>query len=431
MQIETQSSPPPSMPKRKATPPRKPRFPRAARFMQATAAVLIVGALIVSFLFVFSMRHSATRPKETTTGSQFHGIVAVLSTTSNYIFGLDPQKGAIIWEFNTHSSTQVYYPPQGSFVTQNRTVYAYMGTQGRLYALQATNGHLLWKTSLGIALGESSQESGTMVVDHGILFVIATDLHKGDIVFAVRASDGQILWHYQIGVTETLTAANGIVYLASENDPYHPQLLALSGTNGKEIWRYTTYPLHMDVINNVIYIYSAHVQTPSDNGGDKQAKMLLALNAQHGTLIWSQQVVDNQFSPMAIGNGLITLGLTPNLNSYQICAFSMIDGHQTWCNAHIPPQTGNISASSTMDGMFYASFPTNPGAPALALAFNMQNGKIVWSKNFDAGLGNIGLVTLNGVVYTAGAGVNALNSSDGHTIWHASMGDVVAIAAGS
>lgn len=67
----------------------------------------------------------------------------------------------------------------------------------------------------------------------------------------------------------------------------------------------------------------------------------------------------------------------------------------------------------------------------MALAFEMHNGKIVWSKNFDAGFGNAGLLTMNGVVYTAGAGIHALNGGDGHTIWQANVGDVVAIAAGS
>lgn len=431
MQIETPSTPPKTVLKREAA-PRKTRFPRAARFMQATAAVLLVSVLIAGFIFAFAMRRGV--PGQGKTGGQGtpQPVVSVLSQ-NGFVYGLNPSQGTINWEFNMHSSTiGIGSFDVGSLIVQNQVVYAYNQSQGQLYALKSNNGHLLWKTKLG------APYSGTgagIVLDRGILFINSTDQSLHNVLYAVRIKDGKILWHDTTGISEGLAASNGIVYVGMENDPFHPLLLALRGTDGKELWSYTAYPVSIAVVNSVVYVYSAHVQTPTDNGGNKQYKPLLALNARNGTLIWSKQTINDGISSLEIGNGLIVLALIPKPNTYRLCAYRSMDGVQQWCTKSVPPLAANVTASSVMTGMIVVTYPSHMQNPFTEVeALDLQNGNVLWSKHLS-GISNGLMATIQGIAYIAfdidNSNLYALNSSNGHTLWHTHVGDVVAIAAGS
>jgi len=124
------------------------------------------------------------------------------------------------------------------FSVQNGVVYAGAAKGedttggGDIYALQGSNGLLLWHDKL------NGSPSGALLANNTIYLSTATGLSNGT-VYALRARDGSPLWDYHSidgpvfnapmldGNTIYIGASNGIVY-------------ALRADNGGIVWHYLT-----------------------------------------------------------------------------------------------------------------------------------------------------------------------------------------------
>lgn len=391
-----------------------------AHFLEAAAAVLVVGVLVIGFVLAFASRHPS--PVGNTTGnSSSQRIITAISNGT--IYALQPDSGSTLWTFATHESHGVEVLAQDS-----RAVYAYVQEQGQVYALQASNGHLLWKTHLDITPGRTDEGTGNIVLDRGILFINATDLNQGDFIYAVRVSDGALLWHYHATFSSGLAAANGIVYTGStDTTGSNPVVVALRETDGKLLWSYSANPVSIAVANNIVYVHSAHIQTVNDHGGNKEDMPLLALNAQKGTVLWSQPTIDDAPGPLAIENDLVILATAYHLNTYHFCAYQSTTGNQLWCTQNTPtPISGNPAQFSVMAGILYV---THANSSSIQFdAFSADTGQLLWTKNLITGNTNF-LATMNGILYTgSGSNLAALSGADGHTLWQTHISNIVAIA---
>jgi outer membrane protein assembly factor BamB len=406
------------------------RVRRFSALIQTLAAVLIVGLLIGGYVVLATTHHFSP-------GSQNPSLPMVAVTTQNGVYALNPANGNVFWDYvspDTSSLTSVVTLQNGM---------AYFATQdGQIYALQQSDGSLLWHTDLHIAQ-PGGNSNLNIVYDAGVVFAGLADGNNGSVVYALQAGNGRVLWKSQKN-SQLLAASNGIVYIASRTDvQVNSKLEALRGQNGQLIWSYDTPPLSAIVENNVLFVFSVQKFVPSDFGGNKQYKSLTAFNAQNGKLLWWRQIIDNNVDPMLLEHNLILLGSLYNVNAYHICAYRVSDGSQVWCvpSKNIPfpgnaspskqntktyatPFNQNITSYAADNSMLYVSYPAQissngNNASVEVEAFNINNGKLIWSKRF-ANTGNPGLMTvLNGTAFTTiDNTIYALSANNGSELWN-------------
>lgn len=173
-------------------------------------------------------------------------------------------------------------------------------TRGNVYAINATNGNILWNYTTGATVGSSPA-----VVD-GIVYVSSND----GSVYALNANNGTKLWNYTINsaVNNTIVSTsspavvNGVVYVGSTNESVY----ALNAANGKKIWSYTadapeTQPIEVPlfvsspaVVGDVVYI----------GLGDN----IYALNATSGVELWNYVTGGLIESSPSVVNGVLYVG---------------------------------------------------------------------------------------------------------------------------
>jgi outer membrane protein assembly factor BamB len=175
----------------------------------------------------------------------------------------------------------------------------YGGSGHKMYALRASNGHVLWSyTGPG---GEHSAQSPVAVTRgaDGVVY-----FGSGPSVYALRASNGRKLWSYRTGAAlSTLPAvARGIVYLGLGGRVY-----ALRASNGHRLWSSSPGGGGLSspaVANGVVYVGS----------GDGR---VYALRASNGEKLWSSRAGVGG-SPV-VANGMVYAG-TGKLDAFALPA---------------------------------------------------------------------------------------------------------------
>ena len=153
------------------------------------------------------------------------------------------------------------------------TVYAYgaggagvSSTSDELFALRASDGAVLWKATT------PASGSPAPAVGDGAVYVADNTGY----VNAVRASDGTLLWRVKIGpqgsgTRSSLATAPGVVYAGSA-DGY---VVALNDATGATLWRNQVNPSSAPTVaGGVVYV-------------NTQDGALVALKATNGTQLWS------------------------------------------------------------------------------------------------------------------------------------------------
>ncbi|MGZ6315276.1 MAG: outer membrane protein assembly factor BamB family protein [Candidatus Limnocylindrales bacterium] len=160
----------------------------------------------------------------------FGSTVYVSAGTS--IYALSASSGRILWK------TSVAVPDYDSEITGPVAVSGYgeyvvaAGMNGHVYALNATTGALHWDVVAGggIHRGGPAIYSGVVYVPEG-----ATGAEGGgDFISALQVSDGRLLWKGYIGddVHVTPAAGNGMVVIGTIDDG----LLAFNSLTGALLW---------------------------------------------------------------------------------------------------------------------------------------------------------------------------------------------------
>jgi outer membrane protein assembly factor BamB len=132
----------------------------------------------------------------TNTPAIANGVVYV--TGGNSVFALNEKTGQRIWRKNLGQQTNISAPS-----VADGTVY--VGGSG-LYALSASDGHILWKKfTVGVNVS-------TPAITSNKVYVNSEDPDFG--LHAFNATTGALVWLQQhLGETEaTVTVANGVVY---------------------------------------------------------------------------------------------------------------------------------------------------------------------------------------------------------------------------
>jgi len=287
----------------------------------------------------------------------------------------------------------------------------YFGSSdGNFYALNATNGTLVWKyTAKDFSYSDP--------------IVVGETVYAGSIdgnMYAFDAIDGSVKWKFftdAVGIESSPAVSDGVIYFGSNNGYFY----ALNATTGKLKWKMKTSENVSSspvIANNAVYFASA-------NG------IMYAVNTKTGSLIWTYQTggMIVQSSP-ALSNGVIFIG---SRNGY-LYALNANDGKLKWKYS-----TNGISMEQARpvvdNGMLYVGgwYDVNDfGVAGSLLALDEATGKLKWEILKGIGIGGRLLVS-NGLLYASADDgyFHAFNALTGVELWSKNIHPNGAGAAGA
>jgi outer membrane protein assembly factor BamB len=279
---------------------------------------------------------------------------------------------------------------------------AYVGSiDGSVYALNATNGSILWSQSYG-----SDSASSPAVINN----VVYMSLDNGTL-YALNATNGAQIWSVFLGVgLAGPTVVNNVIYVSSQNNVY-----ALNASTGAQIWHYPVGGFPTTYYNKIVYVSS------QDGGGDT---ILYALYALNWKMLWNYSLGGDWYSnttTAVVANGVVYIGFGSlpgnggcsgdDGGSGDVYALNAISGALLWKTS-----VGFCDASTAVaNNMVYVG-----GADGSVNAINAITGQVVWTFNADGNFGNpiySAPTVANGVVYISNGGLLALNATNGATLW--------------
>ena len=251
---------------------------------KATVCFALVVLLLVS-VFSKSIFYGAA---DSSDASEFTGAQSIEDWWSMFHHDLThtgnsqstaPKTNQTLWRFNTGG-------PVDSPVVSDGVVYV-GSLDNNVYALNASNGAVVWKYTTG------ANVLSPAAVANGVVYVGSEDYN----VYALNATTGAYIWSYKTGyfVDSAIAFSNGVVYVASEDN----NVYALNASNGARVWSYAT--------GGQIMLSSPAVADGAVYIGSEDHKVY-ALNATTGAFLWSYTTGDWVVSSPAVANGIVYVG---------------------------------------------------------------------------------------------------------------------------
>jgi outer membrane protein assembly factor BamB len=272
------------------------------------------------------------------------GVVYVATThfggqfaDAGVVHALRASDGSTLWsyrvEHNTRGGASVYIANGVAFV----------GAPGyqAIFVLRASDGSLLWKYQMNLDVNGYPQSA---VVDNGVVYItspISYNRFTGNYdptkdvqntnstVYALRASDGSLLWQYEIDKDSSflnLEIIDGVLYATSGSQKKSNGIIyALQGGKGSLLWK---YQVHIDY-----RYYSGQIETIITEGviyiaSQGNPAILYALQAGNGSLLWQYNLENGFVSIIVPANGIVYVGTSSDSSS--IDALRVSDGSLLW-----------------------------------------------------------------------------------------------------
>ncbi len=182
----------------------------------------------------------------------------------------------------------------------DRTIPFKQGGPSSLYALRASDGTVLWHYQ---APGDKNNRVGLLAVAGGLVYINRTAGPSKNIFSALRASDGSLLWSYPTGAfASDVLVTNGVAYLTSNDGTVD----ALRASDGSLLWRYTTAgpvdspPL---VVDGIVYV-KANIER--DLG--YLTGYVDALRASDGARLWRYTIPEQVFNTPLVDGDTVYIG---------------------------------------------------------------------------------------------------------------------------
>ena len=240
------------------------------------------------------------------------------------------------------------------------TIYA-ADDEGRVYAVDTSNGKVRWKQDLDRQLSGGVGVGGNLV--------LGGDLRGA--LYALDASSGNLLWRKKVkGEILSAPSANDNLVVVQTLDS---RLLALNPANGETLWQYNT-----DVPTLTLRGVSSPILTSSVVIAGFANGKIVALEPGNGALLWEKRValpkgrteleriVDVDGSPLLVGDVVYA-------TSYQgrAAAMSRGTGRELWfqdISSYQPPAHG-------LDQVFIS---TDKDA---VTALRANSGQVLWTND--------------------------------------------------
>jgi outer membrane protein assembly factor BamB len=285
------------------------------------------------------------------------------------LYALDASTGSLLWSF-----------PTGGFIWSSPAVakgIVYVGSaDGKVYALKASSGAMVW------SFATSGLVIASPVVTNGTVYVGSDD----GTVYALAAGNGALRWSFATGgpVRSSPAVSSSFLFFGSDDGNTY----GLQRSNGALLWSWPTGP-----IRSAPAVSGTSVYVTSENG------RVYALTTT-GYLRWSFNTsYDIEASP-AVANGVVYVA---NFSG-DVFALSARTGTQNW-------------SVSTGASLTYSSPAVANGVVYLAAGplwgFDASTGDAVWSF-FDGEFGFASPVITDGVVYEGfyGASTGVIRAFD-------------------
>ena len=420
-----------------------PRWHDVLHLLESLAAVILVIGVLGGFIALFAARHLGTPGLTSTSHPIAPGTQLIITgDATGDITALQAGSGAILWQYQTSGGNVV-----GTVVTHNGMVFA--NTEFSVFALQETTGHLLWKVTTGDQ-GYPADLNPLFVTGNTVAYTAAFEgtSHLQSLV-VLHASNGALLWKAKVQPN----AFDGSLYyiVGSGNGVLFTQcgslvgcLSAVNATDGKTLWTDDWGTEVIPISNVEVSGTTAYVVTEQETSPNVRQNVVKALDLQHGTLIW-QHTAD---LTSVGGVSYLTLDGQTLLvdNPHSVCLLRLSDGAQQWCQQILVLFSPAILLDSTVFAPVDINLPAsdaNLDATTIA-ALSESHGKLLWTRTITtpvvaatgpgltAGITRNTFVVQNHVLFvTMSAGVYALDTSNGHTIWHSlASHNVIAITTG-
>lgn len=400
----------------------------------AGLAALIVVLVIAAFASIILSRNgSPLGGRLTGTGpSMSHAAPSVYMMVGHTLYAITTANGTLRLQIRADST----YSPDP--VVAKSIVYTSEIPNGFVMARRASDGAVLWRKLV-------IQAEGKRLALAGDTLYMTTDMLGGEVLFpgyahgvyALRASDGTIRWHYDTTdpVLSPPLVVDGVVYAGAGTS-----LVALRASDGTLLWQrplavggHPYLPLWLTSSAGTLYTYgreqnTAQPYTPTFSGD----ATVFAVQAGDGAVRWSRTLdgtePDQEPSMPVIADGIV---------------YVRSNGLGSQALARGVPSFGfGLHALRASDGSPLWTYPTAFTQPAAAngvvytgdtsgnvIALHASDGALIW-KQLVAGptrefwrmssltIANDTLYVASGVTSPAGdVAVKALRASDGQQRW--------------
>jgi len=249
---------------------------------------------------------------------------------SHGMAALKIETGEVLWS-NTYDENA-----EGATISNN-VIYS-QTSSGSLYAVNATNGSLIWSYSVG-----GSVISSIPTVYNNVIYFGANE------VYAITA-DGTLKWNTSFNSSffrSSPAVVNGIAYIGNDSGIFY----ALNADDGSEIWAYNVGMTGEEspfVYDGKVYI-----------GGSK----LYCFDALTGSVIWDKNI-STGWSQAVIENGILYVPGSSSLN-----ALNPLTGEIIW----------TVSEGYTTNDLTYSNGYLYYGRGGFILARHADDGDFYWN----------------------------------------------------
>jgi polyvinyl alcohol dehydrogenase (cytochrome) len=334
------------------------------------------------------------------------------------ISAIDPETGIVLW--TQFGDNTVAIGTSASPTYDDGMVYENNGNGGMLYALDATDGHIVWQTHYEDHPATTGYGAPIVWKDRIFMGVgsneevgtTANATFRGSVI-ALNKSDGKILWKTNtaqegengcaVWSTIALDPDNNMVFAGTGNNytenpgPDSDSIFAFDMDSGEIKW-------HKQVTTGDVFTISNPRSPDTDFGAnpvviDYKDQKLLAAGQKSGDVYVFDRLTGDQIATRKLGGGSAFIG----------GVFQAIG----WDGEHILAVCNN--ATSTAPGAEMKN--GDSGATSVLFALDPVTLDIAWEHQLPAYVWSP-LTIANGVVYVgAETHLEALDTSDGTKLW--------------
>jgi outer membrane protein assembly factor BamB len=151
-----------------------------------------------------------------------------------------------------------------------------------LYAIRATDGTILWHFTMN---NGKNGMVGWLSVEDGVIYASMMDFSTPDTskgrVYALQSTNGSVLWHYDDNRTSPSGAvlANGVIYASAYSQDRNDAVYALRARDGSMLWRHGMG----QAVFNAPVLNGARVYVGTADGS------VYALRADNGAVEWHHE----------------------------------------------------------------------------------------------------------------------------------------------